>query len=209
MPVDPRVFAQKSPYLYHLTASANLPAIRRTRTIESAALLAKRGERADLLCVRRPSHVTLQIDGETAVLRDQAPLHAGNMRLEGGWTFAQFVESLNSRVFFWPGTERGPIDYGQRHYARYASERPAILRVAFSSLTTHNAASVPLFCKYNSGSPRWSNGTAPVRGAETFQSAENAQFSAGQVIEVTFLDRIHLPMDVEQSEHPDGPWALL
>lgn len=209
MAVDAFAFARRSPYLYHLTASANLPAIRRTRTIESAALLAARAGRADLLGARRSTHVTLQIDGETAVLRDQAPLHARNMRLSGGWTFAQFVESLNSRVFFWPGTEHGPIDYGQRHYARYASEHPAILRIAFSSLTEYNAATVPLFCKYNSGSPRWSNGAAPSRGAETFQPAVLAPFSAGEVIEVTFLNQVFLPEDVEHAEHPYGPWTRL
>jgi hypothetical protein len=80
-------------------------------------------------------------------VRDQAPLHPGNMRLEPGWTLSTFVRYLNDRVFFWPGTDRGPISYGARHYERYLSEGPMIIRVRTASIIARNAATEPLFCR--------------------------------------------------------------
>ena|SRR5712691_7943752 len=97
------------------------------------------------------------------VVRDQAPLHEGNLSLPRGYTFEDFIESLNGRIFFWPGSAAGPIPHGIRHFERYEQECPVILRVEFQSLLHANPGAEPLYCRYNSGSPRCSNGKKSPR----------------------------------------------
>ncbi|GLC28299.1 DUF7002 family protein [Roseisolibacter agri] len=209
MPFDLTTFGRLRPYLYHLTAAENLPRIRRTRVLESAAALARRAGRAELLRERRRDHVPVLVDGEPVVLRDQAPLHRGNMALDDGWTFAEFVEHLNARVFFWPGTAQGPIAYGQRHFGRYEAEHPAILRVPFAALVAANPGWDVRFCRFNSGSPRWTMGRAAPRGAATFVPADGAAFGAAQVVEVTVCDQVVLPDETAVGERLAGPWRPL
>jgi hypothetical protein len=60
------------------------------------------------------------------------------MRLQDGCTFEDIIEDLNNRAFFWPGTEHGPNDHGRRHFARYANERPLLIRAATSELIAAN-----------------------------------------------------------------------
>jgi hypothetical protein len=209
MTIDLGAFSELRPYLFHLTAAENLPRIRRTRVLESTAALVQRANRPELLDVKRRSHVRLTIDGDEVILRDQAPLHAGNILFNDDCTFAQFVGQLNARVFFWPGDEDGPIPYGLRHFARYESESPAILRVSFTGLMTANPGLNPLFCRYNSGSPRWSRGAAAPRGAATFVPAAEASFRLSEVVEVTALNLVQLPDDTLWSERLSRPWKSL
>src|SRR6185295_17449394 len=98
---------------------------------------------------------------------------------------ARLLKAINERVFFWPGTEFRPISYGIRHFERYRSERPVILRCK-SDLLFNTPGQEPEFCKYNSGSPRCSNGIGSPRGPDTFVPASRAMFSAAKAVEVTF-----------------------
>src|SRR5581483_7577535 len=109
-------FSSRRPHLYHLTDRRNIRRITATGTLESAAQLLTRASDRDAIRIRRPLSRAALVDGEAAHIRDQAPLHAGAMELERGWEFGDFVAHLNERVFFWPGTERGPISYGVRHF---------------------------------------------------------------------------------------------
>jgi uncharacterized protein DUF7002 len=202
-------FGNLRPFLYHLTARENIEHIRHVRRLESAAVLARRAGQADLLEKRRSGHVAVHVDGTTVLLRDQAPLHSANMQLEPGWTFDRFVRCLNERVFFWPGREDGPIPHGLRHFGRYEAEKPVILRVPFDGLRRANPGFKPLFCRYNSGSPRWSRGVAAPRGAATFVRADDASFGPAQVVEVTALHGVDLPAETMCGERPSGPWRLL
>src|SRR5438045_2237603 len=103
-----------------------------------AAILLERAGRTDLMRVPRRQSIRTMVDGRTIVLRDQAPLHKGNMQLPKGHTFEEFVENLNKRIFFWPGTDAGPRDYGLRHFEHYKEEQPIILRMDFESLCGMN-----------------------------------------------------------------------
>ena len=209
MPFDLPAYGSLRPYLYHLTARANLPRIRHGGVLESAASLAQQANESAIIEARRATHVPLVVDGARVELRDQAPLHARNMRLEEGWTFERFIAHLNERVFFWPGRDSGPNDYGRRHFARYETEKPVIVRAAFASLIDANPEATPLFAKFNSGSPRWSGGAPPVRGSRTFVAADVAPFSASDVVEVTFHGRVRLPSDAMVADSPDGEWSVL
>lgn len=209
MPFSLASFAQRRPYLYHLTAASNLPGIQAERRLHSASALTERANRSDLVGVRRSDHVPLHHEGVPATLRDQSPLHLANIRLDEGWSFDRFVAHLNAHVFFWLGSETGPIDYGERHFARYASEGPVVLRIPFTGLVAANPDAEPLFSKYNSGSPRWSGGVPAPRGESTFVPASAAPFRASEVVEVTFRQSVQVPGDCEWGRSLAGPWAGL
>lgn len=190
-------FAEVRPYLYHLTATGNLGQVRARRCLESTAALLNQAGQPALLHQRRSGHHTINVNGVAVSLRDQAPLYAGNIEFDAGWTFPQVIALLNQRVFFWPGTATGPIDYGERHYDRYEFERPAVIRVRTQSLFRANPSNLPLFCRYNSGSPRCSGGVRSPRGATTFQTASFNGYLPSKVVEVTFVGSVCLPDDTE------------
>jgi hypothetical protein len=206
MPVLVDRFLRLRPFLYHLTDTRNVRRIVRTRRIESAAPFTDEvGAFRETQEMRR-AHVSIIIDGEEIAIRDQAPLHQGNMKLADGYTFSDFVALLNERVFFWPGSAAGPISYGVRHHGRYAHEQPTIIRVSTADLFAANPSPPPSYCRFNSGSPRCSNGLKSPRSVRTFVHGDGAEFRAAQVVEVTFSDGVNLPDHVEVSTALDGPW---
>lgn len=209
MPFTIDQFIAARPYLYHLTSRLNRERIRRTKRLHPSSHILAVGGQECLLTVRRRQHVEVQIDGEPVQVRDQAPLHEGNIAFNGGWTFASFIQDLNSRVFFWPGTADRAIDYANRHFARYVDERPIVLRLPVSAVVRRNPGLEPMFCKFNSGSPRCSYGNKSPRGPHTFVSCSDAQFNRGQVVEVTFRGTLSLPDECQYADSYDGPWLPL
>jgi hypothetical protein len=196
-------------FLYHLTDSRNLQRIRTTRHLESASRIFHAAGEGVAVRTRRRAGLIVEVDGVPVYIRDQAPLHAGNMQLERGWAFEDFVAHLNARVFFWPGNDTGPISYGVRHYQRYAEDCPVILRVPTRALFSENAGRVALFCRWNSGSPRCTYGRKSPRTAKTFVDADDADYRASQVVEVTFEDLVCLPESTQLGDVPWGPWRAL
>jgi hypothetical protein len=204
-----QAYLKARPYLYHLTDSSNISRMARTGCIAPAIVLFERAARPDFLRRKRDTHERIRIGRDVIVIRDQAPLHKGNLSLPAGYTFEEFVESLNSRVFFWPGTAPSPISYGIRHFERYKNENPAILRLTFASLLLANTLANATFCRYNSGSPRCSYGARSPRGPQTFVPAAEFEGTPSQVVEVTFASELALPADTEVGSHPSGPWRPL
>jgi hypothetical protein len=202
-------YLNSRPYLYHLTDRSNIDRMARTRRISPANTLFERAGRLDLVSRRRNEHERISIGRDMIVIRDQAPLHRGNLSLPSGYTFEEFTKSLNSRVFFWPGTAAGPIGYGIRHFERYKNENPAILRLTLASLLLANTLANATFCRYNSGSPRCSYGVRSPRGPQTFLPAAEFEGTPSQVVEVTFAIELALPADTEVGSHPSGPWRPL
>lgn len=211
MALDLERFMRNRPYLFHLTSSENVKRIWRCGRLESAARLFDQAGSPERIKIRRPQSEVIDLDGEHVRIRDQYPLHEGNMKLEHGLTFGAFVEVLNRLVFFWPGGANRPISYGVRHYLRYRNEspRPAILRMTLSNVLAANPGMEPLFCKFNSGSPRCSWGKKSPRSKQTFLPARDAAFGVSQVVEVTFPGGIHLPQEVMVGNSPEGPWRRL
>jgi len=169
----------------------------------------ERARRVDLLRVRRRLHERVAFENDVIWLRDQAPLHKGSLDLPVGFSFEDLVESLNKRVFFWPGAATGPNNYGVRHFERYKEENPAVIRIEFRSLLRANSSAVPLYCRYNSGAPRCSYGRKSPRDPNTFMSAAGFKGTPAQVVEVTFCGEIELPIDSELGMKPSGPWRWL
>jgi hypothetical protein len=209
MPFQLTNFASARPWLFHLTSRENLNRIRASRILQSSTRLRSLATNPPPLNGKRKNHLPLDVDGEAIFLRDQAPLHQGNMRLLDGWTFQDVIDDLNNRIFFWPGRATGPISYGIRHFERYEHERPIIIRISSADLFAVNSRRPPEFCRFNSGSPRCSGGVGSPRGAGTFVTAAVAEFTAGKVVEVTFRREISLPRQVEIGNFPLGPWRAL
>lgn len=202
-------FGNARPFLYHLTHRSNLARLRETSTLFPAAVLLQQARRNDLLRDRRPQSVAVRIGDAAVWIRDQAPLRKGNIRFSNGFTFEDLIESLNRRIFFWPGVAANPISYGMRHFERYESEKPGVLRIGFQALLDANPGVAARFCRYNSGSPRCSNGNRSPRGPETFLFAQDFHETPSKVVEVTFDTQIRLPQDTQVGETPTGPWKLL
>jgi hypothetical protein len=192
------------PYAYHLTSTANLLYLQSTGALYSARELCVRFDRNpdEVLNNRRGIGLVLAKDGVSVHIRDQAPLYEANVLFEDGWDFRQLLDALNGRCFFWSGTANGPNPYGLRHFARYEGEHPLVLRVPASGLTAELE-----FCRFNSGSPRWSRGEASPRGPHTFRPAAECDFKVGRIVEVTVRQSVVLPPTTEYGPSPSGPWT--
>ncbi|MBS0190790.1 MAG: hypothetical protein U0573_02720 [Phycisphaerales bacterium] len=193
MGIDLWQFAVRRPRLFHLTAAANVDAILEGGLLESARVLMERAADTSYLRQKRKQHLTLRIGERVVHVRDQAPLHAGNMEMEPGTSFEDVIELLNERVFFWPGDERGPIVAGRNHFARYAGEDCKVLVVETEAMLALNPG--VQFCRFNSGAPRCSGGRKSPRGAGTFLPPGACEFSAAEVQEVTFVGAARLPRE--------------
>jgi hypothetical protein len=196
------------PYLYHLTHRRNLKHIREIGRLFSASVLMKGSGKADLIRTRRNGSEPVTFVGRKIFIRDQDPLYEGHMTLPDEYTLADFVAHLNKRIFFWPGTDKRPVPSGMGHFKRYAKEKPVILRIDCKALLARNPKVVPLFCLFNSGSPRCSppDGRKSPRGPDIFQSAAEFNEPPGRVVEVTFESEVVLPANSEVGSHPEGPW---
>ena len=211
-------FENKCPWLYHLTANCNSHRIRCTGRLDCAAKFLVAGGRASLVRERRKTSLVLRLVAQDVNphacvhyvhVRDQAPLHKGHMGLLGGWSFKDWVEHLNSLVFFWPGDARGPIPSGIRHYERYKAERPRVIRVPTKDLFKNNGDASPLFSRYNSGAPRHSSIGPSPRGLDTFAFGDDCSHKMHEVIEVAYSMAAALPGSAELGITPCGPWRRL
>jgi hypothetical protein len=195
--------------LYHLTDPTNLVVMCEFAQIHPASVLLEQAGQLRLMHTRRKAHPRVRIGERQVVLRDQAPLHSGNIALAEGFGMPDLLASLNSRIFFWPGSETGPIDYGIRHFERYRQEQPVMLRIRFESLLEANPGVQPLLCGYNSGSPRCVAGAKSPRGPDTFLRASDFDGRPSGVVEVTFATSLRIPGDAQYGRQPTGPWSRL
>ena len=199
-------FSAKRNYLYHSTSRSNLASIRRFRELRAARLWLEELPGQSSGDTRRPEHRQLRELGVT--LQSQWPLHEKNIQWEDGYNLPHFLRDLNSFVFFWPGTDKGPDPNGSGvpHFASpHGPGDAVILRVASKNIMDKN----PKFSRFNSGSPRWSGGMKSPRGPKTFLDHKQFEGTLCQVIEVAFKDSVRLPEDAQVAENPSGPWRSL
>lgn len=206
--IDLKALPVKRPYLYHLTHRSNLPYILSTRTLFCASELFRQSgsEQHRYLRARRSQHVLIEVDRQKIQIRDQRPISekALSKCLEEGLQAPDYYEILNQRVFMWATVER--LD---RHYQRYASERPVLLRFLSEEIIRLNQAIE--FSRLNSGATRPNShlgGIAPRRGRGTFQRPRAFEYGVSKIVEVTFPDRCVLPREIELADTPEGPWLL-
>jgi uncharacterized protein DUF7002 len=210
--IDLDLVSEKKQYLYHLTSRVNLPSIVACGALWSASVLFERAHGAaaarDEIRRRRPGPgpTRIEVDGQPVEIRDQHTISeiALPKCLEDGG-IGDYYELLNGRVFLWPTVERLT-----RHYARYAAERPVLLRFTTRDLLALNPHVE--FSRLNSGATRPNShlgGIAPKRGRNTFQPVETCNLKIAQIAEVTFPERCRLTDVFWTASKPEGPWRLV
>lgn len=208
--MDINKFIKLRENLYHLTDEKNLENILEKRKLFSTAQLVKIASVTEMdtfLRTRRVGHHQISSGDFTVILRDQDPLFRKivEKNLVDGWTFEDFVYSLNSRVFFW-ATEKDL----KNHYQRYENqgEFPKVLKFKTLDIISVNL-NPPQFCRLNSGAPRCSSyytEGAPPRGLETFLEAANYLGTPSSVREVTFMNQCILPDHMWIAGHPESQY---
>jgi len=152
----------------------------------------------------------IQIDNTQIQIKDHKPLIEANIIWEDGCDLQQFLNELNSRVFLWAGTERGPCKSGQNHIAKYQAEGEVrILRIPTDSLLQLNARNPVQVTFCNSGSARQNAGQKAMRGPSTFHWLERADRNPGEIVELTFKSEAKLPWETEYALSLSGPWLPL
>lgn len=193
------------PFVYHLTSANSIPSISESGFLRSAcSLAADHGSVDKLLSKRRDSLIF-----PNATIRDQAPLYEQNIEFAEGFSMTNFLELLNAHVYFWPGNGKCPTDYGQRHFERYKSEKPLVLRIPLLDLVAENRPSRPLLCRFNSGSPRCSGGKKSPRTPNTFEAIGLFKGTPSQVVEIVYRDEAKLPPSTQVGSGLRGGWQQL
>jgi hypothetical protein len=156
------------PHLYHMAESGSWPSIQLNGLMTTSQIVDACSPtpevRAAILEQRRPRNVVL--DHATLgqlVIRDQAPLREQFlMGSLSDLTVAQWLERLNSRVFFWLHPDKLTTLLGARRYRNLAHD---VLTIDTASLITSHADQIRL-SPINSGATLYPN--APKRGSDTF-----------------------------------------
>ena len=156
------------PCLYHMAEDGSWPSIARHGLLSTERLVdlfeVPEPQRTMLLTQHRPECVPLTHPRHGhAVIRDQKPLQITKLqRLLTDLTVTQWIQLLNSHVFFWLHPDRLATLLNARAYRT----RPhVVLTVDTRSLVSAHAARVRL-SPINSGATAYLNGH---RGSATFQ----------------------------------------
>ena len=156
------------PRLYHMAEDGSWPSIARHGLLSTERLVdlfeVPEPQRTMLLTQHRPECVPLTHPRHgDAVIRDQKPLQITKLqRLLTDLTVTQWIQLLNSHVFFWLHPDRLATLLNARAYRT----RPhVVLTVDTRSLVSAHAARIRL-SPINSGAAAYLNG---YRGSATFQ----------------------------------------
>jgi len=185
-------FSKYRPFLFHATRSDNIPGLRRLREIFCVSKL--KGDQGGDNGIRGDSEVLL-FQNFLVKLGDQHPLQVGHIHWQGGWNLTTLLESLDNRVFFFPGKDE-QLPEACENFVRRKSSRGIqmkILRMPTSAVMDASDASRFEFCKYNSGAPRTTLGNKSPRGPDTFVHATKAPFRISEVYEVTVFGSVKIP----------------
>jgi hypothetical protein len=201
-------FIKTWPYLYHMTEALNLPAISSFLKLFPADNLLRRVGFVNMVRLRRKKAIIIEFDGFSVVIRGQQPLDPECLELDPGLTLPNYIQILNRRVFFWPGTEAGPIKDGERMAQRH-KESGITLRIPTSSLFEFNCHLLPAFSLHNTGAAWCENGKKSHRGVNSFFTFEQFVGPIANVAEVSFEGTINLPKDTSFASNLGGPWRII
>lgn len=210
MAIDLHDLLTLRPIAYHTSGRLNFESIRDSAALISARCLLRATEQEHLLTGLRSLSSEVQVASRTVLIPDQRPIRPGSLQLEPDTTMQDYVDELNRRVFFWPGTHCGPLRQGRRHFELYRRRGELfVIRMPLQSLILANPHRELFVAKCNSGAARHHSGRPVERGPNTFRRLRQALFPASSAVELSFLQSTALPADAEFSESLEGPWRLL
>jgi hypothetical protein len=121
-------FVRLRPFVHHLTAASNLPLLLAAGELRSAEILMRAAGQEALVHQRRGTGVHVLIGEARPHIRDQSPLHPGNVELEAGWTFEDVVALLNRHAFYYSDALRSIVRFHDaNHDTAWLLERAAEL----------------------------------------------------------------------------------
>lgn len=175
-------FTYYRPYLYHVTHAQNVDLILKTKKILSTSLLTND---TDFLQTKRLKDIVIN----DIVIRNQAPLTDALQKCLIGCTVKQFIQLLNSKVFFYASLNDITLE-------------GTVLMVKTRDLFKNNN---PLFSVLNSGAPRshqaYNNKPAP-RTLTMFTDAKLVP-SYHKVKEVVFDKQVILPDQIWKKDNQE------
>jgi hypothetical protein len=163
------------PKLYHMAEKGSWESIRRHGLLSTRSLLdlfkVGEPERGRILRRRRPTSITLEhTEHGQAVVRDQIPLSEARLRsCLTDMSLEQWLDTLNSRVFFWLDKEHLETLLGARAYRDSAHD---VIHIDTASLVELYAARITL-SPINSGATMYK---PPERGSKTFLPIDDYPF---------------------------------
>ncbi|MEX2197066.1 MAG: hypothetical protein WD844_17475 [Thermoleophilaceae bacterium] len=165
--MDPAEIVRHYPRLYHMAELGSWASVKRHGLLSTRALIdlfeVKEPLRSQILRQRRPECLELRHpEHGAAVVRDQIPLREGPLRgCLTDMTLEQWLDALNSRVFFWMDEPHLEILLGAGAYRDKAHD---VLHVDTAALLERHAPRVTL-SPINSGSTIYN---PRPRGSTTF-----------------------------------------
>jgi len=196
-------------YVYHVTSGCNLASIRKSRVLWPAETLFERANHSHLVRLRRTADLLLRIETVQVLIRNQLPLNPGSLDLGSASTLEDYVASLNSYVFFWPGTAIRPSDDGVRMFERTHGTRAIVIRALTRSLIDSNLPAPKYVATCNTGVTWTPQGVKARRGSDVFQRLDEFSEPAAHIHEICFKSEIRLPDNAELGSSPTGPWSAL
>ena len=218
--MDPAEIAHHYPRLFHMAEAGSWDSVRRHGLLSTRALLelfeVTDPQHSEILRRRRAASVELthRVHG-TAVVRDQIPLNEGLLRsclVE--MTLEEWLEILNSRVFFWLDRPHLETLLGARAYRGRTHD---VIEIDTARLLERHAERVAL-SPINSGNTMYN---PRPRGRQTFlpiadypfEERRRARGIANAVIELAVDDGVPDVLDVavrvERRRHGQGAEAVL
>lgn len=202
----PGPIAKAWPVLYHVTPQSNLPRLRAVQRLDSPAVLLKGTTYEHMLSSRRMADVVTHLNEFEVIVRNQIPLNPSYLEFVDGWSFADYLVELNSRVFFWPGDWSGPNGYGQRHLASRFNVSSVLLRTKLKEILAGNPGTVLFLSRFNTGAPRLYYGRRSPRGPDTFIPAVDWPHTPSRVAEASFVGSVKLPASIEVYDLTARSW---
>ena len=178
-------------WLIHYTDRRNLQAIRETRMLKSALLLMNETEKKYYARKKRGESLPLK---NGAVLRDQQPL-SDRIVFCGGTNLSEYIEYLNTHVFFWPASSAGK-QYRKNFREKYPHPEHIGLRCKLDDLREANPDAEILFSKYNSGATPRCNPAKSPRCLRLFRPLEKRR--GEKLVEIVVQNENILPHNTEK-----------
>jgi hypothetical protein len=165
--VDAEQLAALHPVVYHMAEDGSWPSIRERGLISTQAIvdLYQPDDEtcAEILATVRRRKITLTRDGLPDItIRDQLPAKFLHACMNEGVSPQEYLDALNSRVFFWVSLQRLKT---LLHARPYRNLRHTVLHVDTAELLRAYQGRVQL-APYNTGSMHVPN--APKRGPDVF-----------------------------------------
>jgi hypothetical protein len=170
--VEAAQLASIYPTLYHMAEDGSWPSICERGLLSTRAVVdlyqPNDETRDEILSAARRRKITLTRDGFPDItIRDQLPAKFLDACMNEGISPSDFLNALNSRVFFWLSKQRLKTLLNARHYRNL---RHTVLHVDTAALLRAYTGRVQL-APYNTGSMHVP--TAPKRGPDVFTDLAN------------------------------------